>query len=120
MALFDFKKNWIYLVPTILVSLMMIASSFFYFTDTVNVQAEFARLGFPTWLPVPLAILKLLAVATIWLVPSRLFRHFAYAGLFFDFALAWAAHGVEGDGWFTPALGAAVFIAVAAFKDPRD
>ena len=99
---------------------MMIASAGFYLTQTADVQAEFARLGFPTWITVPLAIMKLLAVATIWLVPSRLIRHFAYAGLFFNFVLAWAAHGQAGDGWVTPALGAAVFIAVAAFKDPRD
>ena len=48
----------------------MIASSFFYLTQTPEVAAEFARLEFPEWLVVPLAISKLLAVATIWLVPS--------------------------------------------------
>ncbi|MFK8054903.1 MAG: DoxX family protein [Saprospiraceae bacterium] len=120
MASFNFKRDWLYLVPTILVSLMMIASAFFYLTQTPDVQAEFARLGFPTWIPIPLAIMKLLAVAAIWLSPSKLIRHFAYAGLFFNFLLAFAAHGQSGDGWLTPALGAAVFIAVAAFKDPRD
>ena len=120
MASFNFKRDWLYLVPTIFISLMMIVSAFFYLTQTGEVAAEFTRLGFPDWLVIPVAVAKLLAVATIWLIPSRLLRHFAYAGLFFDFVLAWAGHGMANDGWLTPALGAAVFIAVAAFKDPRD
>lgn len=98
---------------------MMLASAFFYFTQTGEVQEEFLRLGFPTWVPIPLAILKVLAIATIWLVPSAKIRHFAYAGLFFDFILAWAGHGFANDGWLTPASVAAVLIAIAAFRDPR-
>ena len=119
MAAFNFKRDWLFLIPAILISLMMVASAFFYLTSTADVQAEFTRLGFPTWIPVPLAILKLLAIASIWLSPSAKIRHFAYAGLFFDFVLAWAGHGYANDGWVSPALAAAALIAIAAFRDPR-
>ena len=118
-ARLSFKRDWTFLVPLILLSLMMLASATFYFVKADDVTAEFVKLGFPAWLRPILALAKIAGVALLWAAPTAPLRHFAYAGFLFNFILAALAHGYAGDGELGGALVALVLLGLAMWRDPR-
>ncbi len=61
-------------------------------------EGYFVRLGFPTWMVYPSAIVKLLGVTAILSKKSTLLKEWAYAGFFFDAVMAFTAHSMAGDG----------------------
>jgi len=67
----------------------------------------------------PLAIAKILGVIAILSKKSSTLKEWAYAGFFFDFVLAAAAHLSVGDGEFAPAVVASVVLLVSYFYDKR-
>lgn len=106
-----------HLVSTGLLTLMMAGSAIgMYLLNTAEVQAEFSALGYPTYLVIPLAIVKLCGLLAIWLFPRRPLQEWAYAGFFFDFVLAFVAHFMVGDGEFAPALVATLILMVSYFS----
>ena len=115
----NFKRDWTFLVPAILLSLMMLASATMYFLKAEDVTAEFVKLGFPAWVRPLLAIAKIAGVALLWLSPKPALRHFAYAGFLFNFVLAALAHGYAGDDDLGGPLMALVLLGIMMWRDPR-
>ncbi len=84
------SKNYVYLVATSLLTLMMIATignSIF----NPEFAKRFSAIGFPTYLITPLMIAKALGLIAIWTNKSQLLKVYAYLGFFFLFLLAMLA-----------------------------
>lgn len=113
------KDKIIYYVSTGLITLLMLMSAGMYFFNYEEVSATFVSLGYPAYLVYPLAVAKLLGLVAIWSRLSNLLKGLAYAGFFFDFVLATAAHLAVGDGQFAPALVAIVLIVVSYFYQKK-
>jgi len=58
----------------------------------------FENVNYPTYIVIPLAILKILGVIIVLWRPNKWLTEWAYAGFFFDLVLATAAHHYTGDG----------------------
>jgi len=69
-----------------------------YFFKHFEVELAFQELGYPSYLIYPLALAKLLAVIAIISNKSRFLKNLAYAGLFYNFTLAFFAHVLKSDG----------------------
>ena len=94
----DKTNKTIYWVTTGLLTLMMlmiIGNSIF----NNEFSERFSRLGYPTYLIVPLMVAKALGLIAIWSNKSKTLKEWAYAGFFFNFILAMLAevHAVDGD-----------------------
>ena len=111
-------KQIIYWTPSVLLTLMMLVSGFFYTLQTTEVAKEFMALGYPTYLIQPLGIAK--AIAALVIINNRYKKlvEWAYAGLFFDFVLALSAHMSIGDGEYAPAIIALILLSISyKYKD---
>lgn len=73
-------------------------SASMYFTKTEMVRGFFVALGYPSYLVIPLAILKVLGIIAVLTRASKLLTEWAYAGFFIDAVLAFVAHQVADDG----------------------
>lgn len=102
-----------------LFSAMMLMSASMYLFNHEEIAAEFLTLGHPAYIVYPLAIAKILAVIAILSRKSQVLKEWAYAGLFFDFLLALAAHISVGDGDFPGALIAMVLLFATYFLDKK-
>lgn len=111
-------KNYktINLISTGLLTLLMLFSAGMYFFQNEQIVGAFTKLGYPTYLIYPLAILKLLGLIAIWTKMSKSLTEWAYAGFFFDVILALTAHLMIGDGEFQPASLALVLVLVSYFS----
>ena len=115
----DLKRDWTFLVPAILLSLMMLASATMYFVKADDITEEFVRLGFPAWVRPLLGVAKVIGVGLLWRSPSAPLRHFAYAGFLFNFILAALAHGYANDDDLAGPMVALVLLGLAMWRDPR-
>ncbi len=107
------KNLIIYRIVTGLFSaFMLLSASFYLFQNEVAVEA-YTKLGFPTYIIYPLAILKILGVVAIWSRKSELLKEWAYAGFFFNLSLGVSAHINVGDGDFAGALMGLVLLLVS-------
>ncbi|MDO5970374.1 DoxX family protein [Flavivirga aquimarina] len=88
----------LYWTSTVLLCLLMAYSASMYFTNTDMVKGFFENLNYPTYIVIPLAILKVLGIAMILWRKSTWLTEWAYAGFFFDMVLATAAHHYAGHG----------------------
>jgi hypothetical protein len=79
----------------------------------------FVSLGFPIWIIYPLAGLKILGAITVFTRFSSFLKELAYAGFFYDAALALAAHIMVRDGEFAPAIVALVLVTVSWTYDRK-
>lgn len=87
----------IYWTATGLVSLMMLFSTYAYFTDP-NVSAGFIAMGFKDFFRVELGIAKILGVFALLLpVVPTIVKEWAYAGFGITFISAFIAHSANGD-----------------------
>jgi len=86
------REKIIYWIATGLLSVMMLMSAGMYVFNNAMVSETFGMLGFPVFIIYPLAIAKLLGVVAILTNKSAILKQWAYAGFFFNFALAAAAH----------------------------
>ncbi len=91
-------KKTIYWGATGIMCAVFAFSAFNYFLNYPMIRQFFESLGFPGWLIYPLAVLKILGLVAILSNLSAWLREWAYAGFFFDAALALAAHQIAGDG----------------------
>lgn len=108
----------IYFATTALLTLLMLFSAGMYFFNHAEVAKIFGELGYPTYIIYPLAIAKILGLLAIWSNYSRSLKEWAYAGFFFDFVLALAAHMSVGDGeWAFAAI--AIILVVASYISGR-
>ncbi len=92
------RNKIIYWVATGLLSALMLMSVGMYFFNHAEVAATFEKLGYPSYIVYPLAVVKLLGIVAILTKKSAVLKEWAYAGFFFDFVLAFSAHVSIGDG----------------------
>jgi uncharacterized membrane protein len=107
------KQKITYLVSTGLMSALMLMSAGMYIFNNEAIQGAFTSLGYPTYLIYPLAIAKILGLLAIWVDKSKALKEWAYAGFFFDFVLALAAHLAVSDGEFGPAVVALILLPIS-------
>jgi len=88
----------IFWTSTILLSGLLLFSSAMYLFQHGNVEEIYQGLGFPTYLIYPSAIAKITAVIVLLFFYKSKLKEWAYAGLFFDFLLAFFAHIMINDG----------------------
>ncbi len=103
----------VYLVSTGLITALMLMSAGMYIFYHEMVSEIFIRLGYPTYIIYPLAAVKILGLIAIWTKKSQTLKEWAYAGFFFDFVLALAAHLHAQDGEFSFALIAIILILIS-------
>lgn len=94
------RNKFIYWISTGLLTAMMLLSVYMYFTNHIGVGMAFTKFGYPSYLVYPLALAKLLGLIAIWVRISPSLTEWAYAGFFYDFVLAQAAHLHAGDGQY--------------------
>ena len=109
------RNKIIYFVATGLLTALMLMSAGMYFFNYDMVSATFTKLGFPTYIVYPLAVAKILGLIAIWTRKSMMLKEWAYAGFFFDFLLAFAAHLIIGDGEYAGAIVATVLLFTSYF-----
>ncbi|TNE51056.1 MAG: DoxX family protein [Deltaproteobacteria bacterium] len=81
------------------------------------VAKTFTKLGYPTYIIYPLAVVKILGLIAIWTKKSQRLKEWAYAGFFFDLVLAISAHIAVQDGEFAPAVVALVLLLTSYFSE---
>ena len=109
----------IYWLSTIIVCCIFLFSATMYFTKYEMVKSFFTSLGYPVYIIYPLAIAKVLGVAAILTKKSSLLKEWAYAGFFFDAALAAAAHLDAKDGGQLLAITAMAMLIISRIFDSR-
>ena len=109
----------VYYISTGLVTAMMLMSIGMYTLNNAEVSKLFESLGYPSYIVIPLAIAKALGLIAIWTGYSKKLREWAYAGFFFDFVLALAAHLAVRDGEFAPALVAIILLLTSYFTGSK-
>lgn len=109
----------VYLVAKGLLSAMMLMSAGMYFFNNAEMSKSFEALGYPTYIIIPLAILKIAGIVTLWLSKNKSLTEWAYAGFFFNFLLALTAHVAVNDGEFAPALIALVLLLTTYFTHKK-
>ena len=113
------RNKIIYWIATGLLTALMLMSAGMYFIKYEMVSQTFTNLGFPVFIIYPLAIAKLLGLLAIWSNKSKLLKEWAYAGFFFDFVLALAAHLAIQDGQSGMAIAAIIFLIVSRIFDGK-
>ncbi|WP_299115025.1 DoxX family protein [uncultured Winogradskyella sp.] len=91
-------KQILYWLSTAVLCGIFLYSAFLYFTKTEAIKGFFESFNYPTYIVIPLAILKVLGVVIVLWRPSKWLTEWVYAGFFFDLILATAAHHYAGHG----------------------
>lgn len=86
----------LYWIFTGLLCLLLLGAAGMYIFNYPATAELFTKLGYPTYLIYPLAAAKILGVAAILTKKSKTLKDWAYAGFFYDFLLAAAAHYMTG------------------------
>ena len=89
-------KKIIYWVSTILVSLIMVYSSYADLCSAAVAEA-FIHLGFPGYFRIELGIMKVIGVGLLLIPLPDFFKEWAYAGFTITFISAFIAHTISGD-----------------------
>ncbi len=87
----------IYTILVSLFSVIILMGAIMYFVKYEMVHDMFVHLGVPPEIIYPLAIAKILGIATIWLIKVPLLKQLAFLGFAIDLLLAIIAHGLAGD-----------------------
>ncbi|MGS2764249.1 DoxX family protein [Sinomicrobium sp. M5D2P9] len=92
------KKPWklTYWVTTIIVSLMMLFSTYSYLTNA-GIQQAFTHLGYPDHFRIELAIAKLIGAIVLLALIKGWIKEWAYAGFAITFVSAFIAHTASGN-----------------------
>ncbi len=106
-------KKIIYWGATGLLSAMLLMSAGMYIFQNEMIQQLFMEFGYPTYLIYPLVVLKISAVIALLTQKETRIKELAYAGLFFEFILAFFAHIMVGDGEQMAALLAIILLVVS-------
>ena len=109
----------IYWIATGIMCLIFLYSAYNYFVHTEAISGYFKMLNYPNYLVYPLAIAKILGVIAVLSRKSMMLKEWAYAGFFFDAALALTAHRVAQDGAEMFAIIALTSLIVSRFMEPR-
>lgn len=104
-------KQAIYWLTTAILCGIMLYSAYMYFSNTETIKGFFESFNYPTYVVIPLAVLKLLGVIMVLWRGNKWLTEWAYAGFFFDLILATAAHYYAGHG----ILGFSLYALIALF-----
>lgn len=85
-------KTTVYWISTILLCAVFLYSAQMYFLNTEMVKGFFESFNYPTYIVIPLAVVKVLGVIAILWRKSNWLTEWAYAGFLFDLVLATYAH----------------------------
>lgn len=113
------RDKIIYWIATGLLTLLMLFSASNYFLKNEMVSGIFVDLGYNARIVIPLAIAKLLGLVAILTKKSQFLKEWAYAGFFFDVALAAEAHLAVGDGNAGGAFIGMVLVVVSYIYDKK-
>lgn len=113
------RNKIIYWISTGLLSLMMVMSAGMYFINTDQVGEIFVALGYNERIVIPLAILKILGIITIWTNFSRVIKEWAYFGFLLDFLLALEGHLSAQDGGHVTAIIAIILWSISYLYDKK-
>ena len=102
-----------YWVATGLLSILLLMSSGMYIFQNEMIQQAYQSFGYPTYLIYPLVVAKLSAVTVLLTQKQSILKEWAYAGLFFEFVLAFFAHVMISDGEQMGAVMAIVLLAIS-------
>lgn len=108
-------QKTIYWIATGLLSALFLYSAFVFLTDTLVIQGHYQDYQYPSYLVIPMAIAKILAIVFILLRKPKWVMEWAYAGLFFDLVLASFAHYRLGDANLTLTLLGIIFLLTSYF-----
>jgi FtsH-binding integral membrane protein len=106
-------KKIVYWVATGLLSVLLLMSSGMYIFQNGMIQQAYQSLGYPTYLIYPLVVAKLTAVVVLLSQKKSILKEWAYAGLFFEFVLAFFAHVMANDGEQMGAVVAMVLLVIS-------
>ena len=109
----------IYYIATGLLSVLMVMSAGMYFFKNDEISLVVESIGFPAFILYPLGIAKVLGIVAIWTRKSEMLKEWAYAGFFFTFVLAIAAHVMVEDGGFGGAAMAMALLLVSYFTQKK-
>lgn len=109
----------IYWVSTTIFCGIFLFAAIMYFTKYEMVKGFFTSLGYPVYIIYPLAVAKVLGVAAILSKKSRVLKEWAYAGFFFDTALAASAHVHAKDGGQWLALTAMAMLIISRIFESK-
>ena len=104
----------IYWIATGLICALMLFSASMYIVNISDVQAAFEGFGHPSYIVIPLAILKICGVLIILWRGIPWLTEWAYAGFFFNIILATAAHNAAGES-ITQTLIALIILLISYF-----
>lgn len=105
----------IYWIATALLSALFLYSAFTYLTDTAVIQGNYQDYQYPIYLVIPMALAKILAILFILLRKPKWVMEWAYAGLFFDMALASLVHYSADDSGITLPLVGIIILLISYF-----
>ena len=105
----------IYRVVTGIFSLMLFLGAMAYFFKHEMTAEMFTSLGVPTAIIYPLAIVKILGIAAIWLLKNPVIKNLAYLGFALDLVFAIIAHLNAGDGGFYGPIIPLVLLSISYF-----
>lgn len=103
-----------YRIITAIVVLQVLAGAYFDLTRFPSFSQIAQHLGYPLYLLTILGILRILALISLLIPRFPRLKEWAYAGLFFEYALAVVSHIIVGDGagvWIPPLVFAGLLIA---------
>jgi len=103
----------IYWVSTLLMCGIFTYSAQMYFRNPEMVQGFFESFGYPGYIVIPLAIMKVLGIIAVLVKKPKFLMEWAYAGFFFDAVLALTAHMKAEDGGAMFSILAIIFIVVS-------
>jgi len=109
----------IYWIATIITCGVFTFSAQMYFRNTAMVEGFFEALQYPSYIVIPLAIAKVLGIAMVLWRGIPWLTEWAYAGLFFDAVLAFAAHMHADDGGYMFSLLVLIFLPISYFLGKR-
>jgi len=103
-----------YWIATALFCAVILYSASMYFLNTEMIKSFFESYNYPTYIVIPLAIAKVLAVIMILWRYSKWLTEWAYAGIFFDLIFASLAHYHANDSILFPMI-AMIFLLISYF-----
>lgn len=105
----------IYWIATGLLSALFLYSAFTYLTDTSVIEGNYQDFQYPSYLVIPMALAKIIAIIFIVLRKPKWVMEWAYAGLFFDMVLASFAHYSINDPGITLPLVGIILLLISYF-----
>lgn len=104
-------KQILYWLSTAVLCGIFLYSALMYFSQTEMVKGYFEDLNYPTYIVIPLAVLKIIGVLVILWRPNQWLTEWAYAGFFFNSILATVAHYYAEHGF----IGFSLYALIAIF-----